>query len=125
MTEPTLTDTADPKKSHLNQPQEKSRSICGFWRRLHALSIDGFVLLAFGLALGRIYGEQFARAGSLGRLFGFGIALGYFGFLNSSLGRGQTLGKRIMKIRVVDRGGETISPARAMVRAALLEVASS
>lgn len=49
-------------------------------------------------------------------MVGFCIAMGYFGLLNSFIGKGQTLGKRIMKIEVVGREGINISVGRSLVR---------
>lgn len=96
------------------------RIISGFWRRLFALIIDGTILGIFGLILGTIFFDYFAELGGWGRLFGFIIALSYFGLLNSSISNGQTIGKRIFKIKVVDKDATTISPVRSIVRFLIL-----
>jgi uncharacterized RDD family membrane protein YckC len=70
--------------------------------------------------LGLVLFAQFARLGAWGRLIGFFIALTYFGFMNSALANGQTIGKRIMKIRVVDLNGSTISVVRSFTRYLIL-----
>lgn len=68
--------------------------------------------MLLGLALFR----EAARLGQAGRLVGFVIALVYFGLLNSRIGGGQTLGKRLVGIRVIDRAGNALSPTRSVVR---------
>jgi len=98
------------------------RTISGFWRRLLALFLDSLVLGLFGLALGFSLFDFFAGLGGWGRLIGFVIALVYFGVLNSALGRGKTIGKRIMKIEVVDSIGNHLSPARSILRYTILGV---
>ncbi len=84
------------------------RKICGFWRRVAALMIDSLPLGVVGLVMGWFFFDALAQLGSGGRLLGFAIALLYFGILNSSVGRGQTLGKRAMGIEVVDGAGRHI-----------------
>jgi uncharacterized RDD family membrane protein YckC len=63
-----------------------------------------------------------ASLGQAGRLIGFATALLYFGLLNSHFGGGQTLGKRLLGIRVVDRNGDTLSAMRSVVRFLVLGV---
>ena len=97
-------------------PQIRTPVIAGFWRRLTAFLIDTTILGAIGMALGMLLAEQFVAIGSWGRLVGFCIAWTYFGILNSRLGGGQTLGKRILGIKVINRGGYTLSVRRAFIR---------
>lgn len=96
------------------------QGICGFWRRLAALVVDGLLLGTVGFLLGLLFSEQFIALGPWGRWLGFIIELAYFGLLNSRLGNGQTLGKRLLKIRVVDGESQLLSLPRAMVRAVIL-----
>ncbi len=90
------------------------------WRRFVALTLDGLLLGLAGALLGGLFFAPLARLGAWGRLLGFGVALSYFGLLNSALGRGQTLGKRVMGIRVADRAGKPIPLRRSFVRFAVL-----
>jgi uncharacterized RDD family membrane protein YckC len=85
-----------------------------------ALALDGLLLGLAGALLGAVFFDPLARLGAWGRLLGFGVALSYFGLLNSVHGRGQTLGKRAMGIRVADRAGEPIALRRSCVRFAVL-----
>ncbi|MBW1849459.1 MAG: RDD family protein [Deltaproteobacteria bacterium] len=94
--------------------------ICGFWRRLFAFIVDGIILGIFGLIIGTAFFDFFAEIGVLGRLFGFSIALLYFGIQNSFVCDGQTIGKRILKIKVVNKETETISLQRSFARFMIL-----
>jgi len=103
-------------------PTPAGATIAGFWQRLLAFAIDGMVLGILGALLGATMFDTLAGLGAWGRLVGFVIALAYFGTLNSSLGGGQTIGKRLLRIRVVDLAGRTISPLRASLRHAVFGI---
>jgi uncharacterized RDD family membrane protein YckC len=64
--------------------------------------------------------DTYASMGGWGRLFGFAIALTYFGVLNSSIGEGGTFGKHVMGIEVVDKHGEHIPLLRSFARYCIL-----
>src|SRR5262249_37058904 len=98
----------------------KPRIIAGFWKRILALIIDCFLLGVVGFPLGLMFFDAFATLGGWGRLNGFIIALLYFGVLNSFIGKGQTIGKRITKIKVVDRDGQLIPLNKSFLRYAIL-----
>lgn len=105
----------------MNQPKfEESGSVCGFWRRIVAFVIDISILGIIGLVLGAIGFDFFATIGIYGRLIGFTIALLYFGLANSSKFSGQTIGKKILKIQVVDSKGETITVPKSFLRYIIL-----
>jgi uncharacterized RDD family membrane protein YckC len=98
------------------------RIISGFWRRLIAFFLDSIILGFAGFISGLLLFNFYAHLGGWGRLLGFFIALIYFGFLNSSLGQGQTLGKRIMKIEVVNGSGDSIPLGRSLLRFTILGI---
>ena len=98
------------------------RVIAGFWRRLGALVIDLILLSIVGFMLGALFFGTLARMGLYARLVGFAIALAYFGILNSRIGGGQTLGQRLIGVRVVDGNGQLIPLPRALVRYAVLGI---
>jgi len=106
--------------SRVSAESNPGRTIAGFWRRLAAFLIDLTVLSAIGFFLGLVFSEPFIRMGSLGRLIGFAIALPYFGVLNSAVFGGQTIGKRLLDIKVVGRNGGLISLPRSTARASVL-----
>src|SRR5690348_14117245 len=79
---------------------EQRPPIAGFWRRLAAFVVDALILGVPAMLLGFAMFDWAASLGQAGRLIGFVVALLYFGLLNSRLGGGQTLGKRLLGIRV-------------------------
>lgn len=109
-------------ESNEKQPEKPRPKICGFWRRLFAFIIDVSILGIVGIAIGTLFYDSFAELGGWGRLFGFAVASLYFGLLNSSLGNGQTFGKRILKIQVVDRDSRTIAISKSFLRVMILGV---
>jgi uncharacterized RDD family membrane protein YckC len=97
-------------------PSSGVRTIAGFWRRLGAFFLDCLILGAIGIAVGFFLAEEFARLGPWGRLLGFSVAIAYFGTLNSRLTGGQTLGKRLLKIKVVAKDGTPLSVPKSFLR---------
>jgi len=95
-------------------------NICNFWRRVIALFIDLLIMGVTGLILGLFLGDHFASLGNYARIYGVLICLGYLGVLNSRWGGGQTFGKRLMGIRVVDSQGELLSFGRSAGRTLIL-----
>lgn len=90
--------------------------ISGFWRRVGAFFIDAIILGVLGLLLGLFFSQQFVELGGWGRAIGFPIAAIYFAILNSRIGGGQTIGKRILKIQVVDKYGELLNLPKSTLR---------
>ena len=86
------------------------------WRRILAFVIDALVLGLVGFVIGLPLFETFSSLGPWGPLVGFCLAFPYFAILNSSIGNGQTLGKRLMRIKVIDRNGNTIPFWKSVIR---------
>ncbi len=107
-----------------DQAEEKSntRGTGGFWRRGPAFFIDIVILSFIGAAIGVFAYDFFASLGSWGRLAGLLVFLTYFGILNSSLGKGQTIGKKLCGIRVISRSGESVSLSKSLFRSALIGI---
>lgn len=94
--------------------------IAGFWRRIVALAIDATALGLVGMVLGALFFDPLARMGACARLIGFAIALTYFGIGNSRISGGQTLGKRLLRLRAVDADGRSLPLPRSLVRSIVL-----
>jgi uncharacterized RDD family membrane protein YckC len=104
----------------LEEVQEKW--ICGFWRRIGALFIDSLVLGILGYVVGLFLEDTFVQLGAWGRLIGFAVSISYFGVMNSSLSQGQTIGKKLLNIRVVDSANLPISLPKSFLRYSFLAV---
>lgn len=98
----------------------QSEPICGFWRRIWALFFDALFLGLVGCTLSLCLTAQFVQMGWYGRLVGLGVMLAYFGILNSRIGKGQSIGKRLLHIKVVNQAGEYISPAESFGRSLIM-----
>src|SRR5207237_1403199 len=85
----------------------------GFWIRLVAFIIDAIVLGIVSSILNSILfaGDQ-ARGSGLNTLIGLAYVLYFW----SSYGQGQTIGNRIMKVRVVKTDGSELSLMDAFIR---------
>lgn len=94
-------------------------TIAGFWRRLLAFCLDGLFMGAFGACLGLVAYDRLVALGDWGRAVGFVIALLYFGAMDSELSGGQTLGKRILGIKVITAKGTPLSVSASTLRAAI------
>lgn len=94
--------------------------ICGFWRRIGALFVDSLILGFLGYILGFFLEDAFAQLGLWAKLIGFAISITYFGVMNSSVSNGQTIGKKLLKIRVVDASNSTISLPKSFLRYSIL-----
>lgn len=100
----------------------QENNIAGFWKRLFALFIDLLLLGGVGFVLGLFFESTFVEIGDWGKLIGFAIALSYFGVMNSQVGSGQTLGKRIVKIKVVNAEGSYINIPKSLLRYSILSI---
>lgn len=100
----------------------QENGIAGFWKRLIALFIDLLLLGGVGFVLGVFFESTFVEIDAWGKLIGFVIALGYFGVMNSQLAKGQTIGKRIVNIKVVDSENLSISLNKSLVRYSILSI---
>jgi uncharacterized RDD family membrane protein YckC len=92
------------------------------WRRFLAFAIDGIIT---GLVVSLVtlpFFDALSRLGPWGRLIGLLITLPYFAILDSRVGNGQTLGKRLLRVQVVDKEGATISIAKSVLRYALFAI---
>jgi uncharacterized RDD family membrane protein YckC len=115
---------APPIPSPLPTPENVplNRAPASLWRRFLAFVIDGIIL---GLAVNLValfFFQPLSHLGTWGRLVGFLITLPYFAILDSTIGNGQTLGKRLLRVQVVDQAGNAISLGKAVGRYSLFAV---
>ena len=100
------------------QPQAQARAnVAGFWIRVGAFLIDSIVL---GIVAGAFTGGDAITNPDVTNAQHSGIetiaSFLFFTLLWSSIGGGQTLGMRLLGLRVVDREGKTIGYGAAVLR---------
>jgi uncharacterized RDD family membrane protein YckC len=90
------------------------------WRRIVAAIVDGLIVGVAAFLIGIPWFDVFSRLGIWGPVVGFFMALPYYAILNSKMGGGQTLGKRLMHLQVVDAQGNPISFGKSLLRYGIL-----
>lgn len=92
----------------------------GIWARLGAWLIDLVTVGAVCFGLGWLTMDYVSTLGSKGRLIGLAVGVAYFGVTASGLGGGQSLGMRLLGLKVLSVSGRPLGLAAALGRAALL-----
>lgn len=90
----------------------------GFWRRLAAFLVDTLLLGLLGQLLGLLWHEPLIALGPWGRAVGFCLVMLYFTPLESALGGGRSLGKRLLRLRVAGADGRPLGLGRSALRTA-------
>ncbi|MFK7803374.1 MAG: RDD family protein [Anaerolineae bacterium] len=98
----------------------KDSIIAGFWRRLFAFMIDGFIIGVPLITLGFVFSDIFYPLGPWGRIIGYGIVLIYFGYFNSDRSSEESWGKRILGLMVVDKSQNNLSIGKSFLRTLIL-----
>jgi len=101
------------------EPIFRLHPIAGFWRRFLAFLVDCIVLGVVGQVLAWSIPSMLFEIGPYGRIGGQAIALLYLGLMNSWVGGGQTLGKRVLSAAVRDAEGKPIGIGRSIVRSSI------
>jgi uncharacterized RDD family membrane protein YckC len=85
----------------------------GFWMRVIAYIIDGFIIAIPSFALGTavLHADPLTRAG-----INLVIELTYFLYFWSAYGKGQTIGMQMLHMKVVKTDGSLLSVTAALVR---------
>ena len=104
------------KASFIPFHPSQARSIGPLWRRVLAFVVDGLILYAVGRLVGFAFFGRLSQLGPSALLLGFCLALAYFAILESDIGDGQTLGKRLLRLRVVNAQGSLIKWERSAAR---------
>jgi uncharacterized RDD family membrane protein YckC len=108
----------------ISEPVFTFPPISGFWRRFFAWLLDVIILGVIGQIIGVVFSSFLFSIGPYGRPIGLLFTIPYFGIMNSKIGGGQTLGKRIMKIAVRNKDNEPIELWRSIVRILLIALPS-
>ncbi len=94
--------------------------VIGFWKRLVSDFLDAVFLAGVGFLLSLVTGDLFFEVGSQGAWIGLVISFLYTGLLQTSLGRGQSMGKKILGIQVLAMDGSYLSFPKSFLRYGVL-----
>jgi uncharacterized RDD family membrane protein YckC len=86
------------------------------FKRLLALIVDFTILGILGYISGLFLEDFYVSLGKYGTLIGSSITIVYFSILQSSIGKGQTLGKKAIGAKVTDLKGEYLSLDKSFLR---------
>lgn len=106
--------------AHKVNPFSHSLPIASRGQRLAADLIDACFLLLLLLIALLLAGETFLAAGWNGRWLSLLTAASYSALGAAGISEGQTLGRYLLGLRVVNRGGRSLGLGRAIVRSAAL-----
>lgn len=104
-----------------NFDDKETAFFAGFWRRVFAHIFDTIILALPLILIGFFLFDYFAALGNFGVIAGFIISATYFTLGYSRIFGGQTVGKAIVDINVIDQQGQLLSPSRAFLRYLILD----
>jgi uncharacterized RDD family membrane protein YckC len=102
--------------------QAAGGQLADFWPRLGAFAIDFAILFVANAIISLIFRPMGSGGGFLGSLLQLVVDLGYWTYFFSEAGQGQTLGMRVLGVRVVKSDGSQLSYGRALGRAAMIAI---
>ncbi len=105
-----------------NKPKKEKKIVVGFWLRLISDFLDVIFLGLFGALLALLLKGLFYRIGEDGLWIGLCITFLYTGILQSNIGQGQSLAKKLLKIQVLRLDGSYLSLPRSFLRYTIIAV---
>jgi len=108
------------KMENIANQSVQAESSAKYLKRFLAFIIDSIFLGLIGISLGFLFTRTFILMGWHGRFVGFTITLIYFTVFNSHLLNGQTIGQKILKIKIVDNHGNSLSLLKSTIRSLFL-----
>ncbi|MES2963934.1 MAG: RDD family protein [Bdellovibrionota bacterium] len=100
----------------MTETTQAPKIIAGFWIRVCADLIDMAILWVFAFLLGLLMEGWFLALGENGAWVGLLVSICYFVPMQSRLGNGQSLGKRILGLQVLEMSGRPLTLARSFLR---------
>ncbi|MBI4041256.1 MAG: RDD family protein [Deltaproteobacteria bacterium] len=101
---------------------KEKKMVVGFWLRVISDLVDAAILGGIGFLLSIPFKSQFIQLGEHGIWVGVGIAFLYTGILQSNLGGGQSLAKRIFGIQVLHLDGSYLNLYQSGLRYSVLSL---
>jgi len=100
-------------------PLAESR-LADFLQRVFAFLIDAVIISTVGLLITFLFKDLFLNLGDNLWYIGFIIWGVYLVLFNSNLGKGQTLGKKLLKIRIIGEKGRFLTIEQSFLRYCIL-----
>jgi uncharacterized RDD family membrane protein YckC len=85
-------------------------------RRFAAFAVDMILISTIGYLSSFLFENFYMKLGNYGKIIGAAAVLIYFGFFDSKIGKGQSIGKKLLKIKVVNKNSECISVLNGFIR---------
>ena len=104
------------ERSHQTQKKKSNGIIAGFWRRVAAFAVDGIIITLTLFLVGYLFKDIAFALGPYGRFVGYGLFILYMGYFNSEKRNGQTIGKQLFNIVVLDQTGNHLSLGKSFLR---------
>ena len=99
-----------------NKKKKEKKIVVGFWLRFVSDIIDAVILGVFGFILAVPFKGVFYSLGENGLFIGLVITFLYTGILQSHIGKGQSIAKKILRIQVLKVDGSYLSLGRSFFR---------
>lgn len=96
--------------------EKEKKVVVGFWLRLLSDIIDAILLAVFGFILAIPFKGFFYGLGENGLFLGLIITFLYTGILQSHIGSGQSIAKKMLKIQVLNIDGSYLSLPKSFFR---------
>jgi len=100
--------------SSVTQASQSTAPKAGFWIRFLAILIDGILLAIVNSAVAAVL--NLSTSGRSGLSILLGLAYYVFFWSKSSLWPGQTIGSKLLKIRVIKTDGSDLEISQALIR---------
>ena len=96
--------------------EKEKKVVVGFWLRLLSDIIDTIILAVFGFLLAIPFKGFFYGLGENGLFLGLIITFLYTGILQSHIGSGQSIAKKLLKIQVLNIDGSYLNLPKSFFR---------
>ncbi len=106
----------DEAQAQFPQGNQVPKLLAGVWIRVAADIIDLAILWAFAFALSLGMESWFVMIGETGVWFGLMVSIAYFVPSQSGFGNGQSLGKWLLGIQVLDINGQLLTLKKSFLR---------
>lgn len=112
--------TVQPEQQEIVQELSPVAPYASPAQRFGAFLLDIILVWAIEYGLLMLCGGLFVQYGNTARLVGYLLGVACFAIPQSRIGKGQTFGQWLFRIRVVDRNGAGISPVYSLMRFTVL-----